>query len=1101
MGAHRNGIATARARWRWWAVSFAVLIGVWFGDLQSAGAADDSFVRLTLARQGEPQAAIVLARAATRAAQFAAADLQWHLREITGGEFVILRDDEPIPAVAIFVGDSAPVRTLGVTPSEFAPQEYLIRFTPSGVILAGRDKPDFGTVQYNQTPTAAELATWPSVWDLQGTMYAVYDFLERHCDVRWFNPTESGTDIIRQSTFTVRGREIRRAPYMRYRKTCYLPWEEYDRYTGLWPNGSIGQQAWEAAAYPQLTKKFSGEELRSAKRGWNQLYRFRHREGGEDCPGNHSLYGYYNRFWAPAPGQESLFEGRREEWFAKGYSGLPPQMCYTNPELIDQVARDACEYFATGKQYPGAQANGEFFAVEPMDNTSFCRCERCQSKLGSRDADSPFFTTGRHSEYFFGFVNEVARRVRQEHPEGKIVALAYASHGAPPENLVLEPNILVQYCFACNRLPFDRPSYNREIELMKAWRTRSGDRPLYMWLYDTFPVEVANSGGFHCFPGFFAHKVGEQFDLIRQLNYRGVFHCGYGQELEAYLTDCLMDNPDLDVDKLSADYFRRMYGPAAEPLQKFYDRAEQIYGDPSRYPAAIATGAEEGHHHQTEEVAWGYLGTGKEMQALGRLVEAGQTAAATALQRQRIQLFRLGTWDYMQRGREQYLARLADVIQKPASVRRVPFTRQSDTQLSQLDWSEALVLSGFRAVTGEPTRRKVLGRMLCTSQALLLQLEERVGQVFSSTSDFDKNDRWQILLSPGFTPDQAVKNLTVSPSGVLQLEGRQVAFRKHVSRANDRWSVTISIPFDRLQLTTGGNFRINLIRRSSREDQWSSADQPMWSPSGTTLVAPTALQTMLLDTAASVVEHSLTDDDVRTLAAKDLVAYWAADAPAHASAEISTGQLINPLLQTSGTFDPNAVRPDSSSDSLASAAIGPALLLDDARQQYIDFGNAAQVNLNGPLTLLAWVRYQPRVESWFPAVIGKGYEATGAYSLHLRPGGTLWFELDAPDGTRHFYNPTDLALAPEQWTLVVATYDQEMMRIYINGREAGTGLRVSTELRTTAEPLRFGWLGAYGHFNGHVREAAVYRRALPVAEVVARYQAGRLSQRRAAASK
>ena len=44
-------------------------------------------------------------------------------------------------------------------------------------------------VQYDQTPSQPAFDTWPGIWDDQGTMYAVYDFLERLCNVRWFTPT------------------------------------------------------------------------------------------------------------------------------------------------------------------------------------------------------------------------------------------------------------------------------------------------------------------------------------------------------------------------------------------------------------------------------------------------------------------------------------------------------------------------------------------------------------------------------------------------------------------------------------------------------------------------------------------------------------------------------------------------------------------------------------------------------------------------------------------------------------------------------------------------------------------------------------------------
>ena len=59
------------------------------------------------------------------------------------------------------------------------------------------------------------------------------------------------------------------------------------------------------------------------------------------------------------------------------------------------------------------------------------------------------------------------------------------------------------------------------------------------------------------------------------------------------------------------------------------------------------------------------------------------------------------------------------------------------------------------------------------------------------------------------------------------------------------------------------------------------------------------------------------------------------------------------------------------------------------------------------------------------------------------------------------------------------------MRVYVNGREAGTGKPVVTAVRPSPEPLRFGWLGSYGYFNGLVREATVYSRAMTANEVFA----------------
>ena len=1046
----------------------ACLLTAFVSTTASAAPAE---VKLTLAQDGHPAATIVIAKDATRAAQFAAYELRWHLKQITGAEFLIVPDDQPVPGLTILVGDSQPVRAMGIAPDQLQRQEYLIRFTPAALVLVGRDKIDRGRVQYDPTPNQQVLDTWPGIWDEQGTLYAVYDFLERCCQVRWFTPAEFGTDCPAQATLTVAGAELRRAPFMKYRFAAYPSSEGYDQYTGLWPAGSDGYRKWEAAAYPGLHQRFDRGGYTLAKRGWNQLFRLRHREGGEVCPGNHSLYGYYRRFWAEEKGQEPLFAGRHADWFAQGYQAQPPQMCYTSRGLVEQVAKDACEYFATGKNYPGAQAGGDCFCVEPMDNDQFCKCAPCQAWLTGRDADSPFFTNGRHSDYFFQFVNEVAKLVGPKHPDKHIVCLAYMTHGAPPQQLKLESNVLVQYCFACNRLNFDRASYDHELDLLQQWRQDYPGRTLYLWLYYTFPVEIAVNGKFHCFPGFFAHAIRDQFAQFRQLDYRGAFHCGYGQDVEAYVTYRLMDDPALNLETLLDEYFTRLYGPAAGPLRKFYETVEQAYGDPANYPEAIAAGAIEGHHHQTEEVAWGYLGNAKRMETLGRLMQEAKAAALTAEQKQRVLLFELGTWDYMIAGRKQYLEHVKSRYGEGATGLRIPFSSRAalPDNPAKIDFSEALGLTRWRSPVAEPTRRKVTAQLLHDGRFLHMQLSERCDpQQLASTHDIVSGDYWQVLFAN--QPAGPVHALLVNTSGQTLLDGVPADVGASPLREAGVSGISVALPLARIGVASGGRFYLNVVRRSGKSD-----DQPMWSPSFGDFEAPAALRELTLDTADTLPTNLPTGADFERLASQGLVARWKLDEGRGLTVGSSVGGLMGQLTNAA-TWE--------------QAAATCAVRLDDRRRQYVDFGKAQALDLTGPLTLLVWAKYEP-TEMWYPALLGKGYELTGTYGMHLRPGGTVWFELDAPDGTRHIHNPTDRCLTPSAWCHVAATYDGATMRVYVNGREAGAGKSVTTTIRTNAEPLRLGWLGSYGYFNGSVRDAHVYNRALSRAEVFAQYLAGR----------
>ncbi len=610
---------------------------------------------LPIVTGGVPSATIVLAKNPTRAAQFAAFELQWHLLRMTGGTVPIVREGQPVAGTPILVGDSGLVRKLGIRPDRFGPEEYLVKFTEVAVVLAGHDKADWGAVRYDDTPDRDEIASWPSLWDERGSAHAVCDFLERDCGVRWFNPTDSGTDIPVRKTLAVRGPDIRRSPFMKYRFTGCLDNAAYDECTGLWTTASAEGKVWEGRAYAELRRQSPGNAYAPAKAARTALFRLRHKEGGEPCFGNHAFYGYYGRFWAPEKDKAAIFEGKHADWFAQGYPGQPPQLCYTNTGLIRQAAKDACEFFETGKTYPGAQAAGRFFCLEPMDNNAFCKCPECRKWFGERDAGSPYFTNGKHSEYFFQFVNEVAKIVGKKHPDKRIVCLAYMSHGAPPEKIRLEPNVLVQYCFACNRLNYDRASYNHETDLLRRWRQDYPGRDLYLWNYDCFPLERARVNRFNCFPGFFAHTAGKQFGLFRECECRGVFHCGYGQEVDGYVTYKLMDDPALSVDAILDDYFTRAYGRAAAPMKKFYETVERIYGDPQNYGEEVASGRPSPHHHQTEAVAWDNLGTAERMAELGKLVDEAAALVETPEEKQRVELFRLGVWNYMQAGRAHWV--------------------------------------------------------------------------------------------------------------------------------------------------------------------------------------------------------------------------------------------------------------------------------------------------------------------------------------------------------------------------------------------------------------------------------------------------------------
>ena len=689
-----------------------------------------------LVRDGQPQATIVIAEQPTRAAQLGAYELQHHVRLITGATLPIVQEPATVMGTRVLVGQSRAAHRMGVTPYGLTEQEFVIQYLPDTLVLLGVDEADYGEVVYDMENLAASKG-FPGDYVERGTLDAVYEFLQRDCGVRWFNPTELGTVYPSRATLEVGGQDLKRKPAMRNRDAVWTGAGSYDRYIALWRPEDEEFKAWAAVSYPSIQKQYTNAtEYNRARIALERLFLLRMRNGGAYVSCNHSLYGYYNRFlegtWtdrlASAKDDQErerilaqkamLYEGNHPEYFAQGYEAQPPQMCYTNPGLIQQVVKDAREYFdgtLAAHKLPYAHLKLPApFPVEPMDNASFCKCDDCRA-LYEKDvaaAQESGDTDGMHSNYFFTFVNEVARELRKTHPDKQIITLAYGSHQLLP-NFTLEPNVIVDFCYTTNRSPAAVEAYNAELETLKEWSQEG--RPLYMWLYDTFPVEFARNGKYHCFPGFFAHTAFNQIRDYYELGVEGIFHCGYGQEVEAYVSFKAMDDPYQDVDQLLEEYFTGLYGPAGKPMRAMYEAMEDTWCDPALRPGTRVSGP---------ELAWGHLGTAERMAHFQSLLDEAKALAETDLQKQRIAAFEHGTWSYMTRGRQNYV----DRMKAPIPTVTVPRVAPAGGDAAKVNWDQAAGLPGpwYERGGATPTKRVYTARVAHDGEYLYLEMTDEV---------------------------------------------------------------------------------------------------------------------------------------------------------------------------------------------------------------------------------------------------------------------------------------------------------------------------------------------------------------------------------------
>lgn len=606
---------------------------------------------VVLVEDGRPLGVIVTAEQATPAARLAALELRFHIEEITGATLRIQDAGQPSSGPRILVGDSEAVRKLGLEGDAFQPQEYLIRAEGDTIVLLGRDWRDtpanraeigcdtnlrslsswretinYGQVVGREQPDAQRIEL-PGPLDDQGTCYAAYDFLERCCGVRWYGPTPLGLVTPKQRSLTIDPIELRRTPSMLHRHGQGGNWPLV---CAQWNNPTDAQRS---------------------------LFYRRLRFGGEKWAGMHSFSSFQDRFLKKSKEHPELWERSRPDFFAVGWEneGDWRQLCLTNPDLVRQVAQDARDYF-DGKGLKGRQpASGDYFTVVPADSDHWCKCDRCQAVLApGKSRDKPgYFESGTASDYVFGFVNAVAKEVGRTHPDKFIATLAYHVYSYPP-TFTLEPNVAVAPCVVICY------GYQQKIianidAFYSEWKV-DRTRRFHLWNYFHHPMERALIGGWRCFPVFMPDVISDWMKRYQRDGVRGYYLCGIGEQVDYYLFMQMAFNTDIEYTSLIDEFFGRYFGPAGEPMKRFYYRISEI-------------NRQEGKLGTTPELSWERLGTAERMEELGGLIARAVELAQTEPEKQRVETWRKGVWNYMVKGRAQHFQRKRAHDKKEVAIR------------------------------------------------------------------------------------------------------------------------------------------------------------------------------------------------------------------------------------------------------------------------------------------------------------------------------------------------------------------------------------------------------------------------------------------------
>lgn len=243
--------------------------------------------------------------------------------------------------------------------------------------------------------------------------------------------------------------------------------------------------------------------------------------------------------------------------------------CSTHPEVIEMVARKINEQF-------DADPTAIVKSLDPNDYAPMCLCDRCLALDKSYGVTREDGTDV--ADRLLHFSREIYDRLKPEHKGKFLGILCYgyqldAPHKARPHDH--HAGMICQFPgeFDHSR-PFNDPSSaaaRRFSELVAKW----GNGLKQMGFYDYY-------GHYHFFgPWGIVHKMREDMAAFRDAG--GTFlvieaQPNFGMHgLNLYIASRLAWDIDADVDLLVEEFCRKFYGPAAEPMRKFWLAAERWY--------------------------------------------------------------------------------------------------------------------------------------------------------------------------------------------------------------------------------------------------------------------------------------------------------------------------------------------------------------------------------------------------------------------------------------------------------------------------------------------------------------------------------------------
>ena len=509
------------------------------------GLCSDTCLAITLVRDGEPSAVIVVAGKARPSVTYAVEELRHHIELVTGAKLSVLPvsqvEDKTQPLV--LVGPSELTTEMGLRADTLPFEGYMVATRGNRLVLMGRDKdPKTSSGRVLSNPFYMEVQT--------GTLYAVYAFLDKVVGVKWLWPSDLGTTYPKHKTLRVKDYHLVSRPRLVRRGFA----------------SSINSGHVRKSAANILGKK-RAEQMRHESKVWMT----RHMVGTRVFThAGHAFTHWYERYIKDHPDWLAMYPDG-ERYIPPGADTTRIKLCVSNPEVRAQIVKDAIKGFERAPYLAS-------FSACPNDSDGYCMCSTCKAW---DDPNGPpirlsYFTKTKGSvtfpyvaltDRYAKFWTKLAEELVKTHPDKYVFAYAYSKYRTPPVSTKIHPNVIIAY------VGFDyvnRASREADLDQWRKW-AHSGCslylRPNYL--------EVG-----HGFPLNFARRVGEDLKMCTRTGMIGTMIGWWEnhwatQGLNMYVIARMLEDPGRDVDAVIAEYCRAGFRRAAPAIREYFDRMEE----------------------------------------------------------------------------------------------------------------------------------------------------------------------------------------------------------------------------------------------------------------------------------------------------------------------------------------------------------------------------------------------------------------------------------------------------------------------------------------------------------------------------------------------